>query len=77
MNYEENVKAARQHWLTACRISHDAENEYRMAVYEKADPAVIAVLRDRMIMWKGIEDGATGMLRVLEGSLDHVPEDGE
>ena len=48
-----------------------------MAVYEKADPAIIAGLRDRMIMWKGIEDGATGMLRVLEGSLEPTREDEE
>ena len=74
MNYEETVKAARQHWVTACRISHDAEEEYRMAVREKADPAVIAVLRDRMIGWKGVEDGATAMYRILK-KLDS--EDGE
>ena len=74
MNYEETVKAAREHWVTACRISHDAEEEYRMAVREKAEPAVIAVLRDRMIGWKGVEDGATAMYRILK-KLD--PEDGE
>ena len=74
MNCEETVKAARQHWVTACRISHDAEEEYRMAVREKADPAVIAVLRDRMIGWKGVEDGATAMLNIIK-TLD--PENGE
>lgn len=68
------MRIVQGHWLTACRLSHDAEEEYRMAVREKADPAVIAVLRDRMIGWKGVEDGATAMYRILK-KLD--PEDGE
>ena len=60
------ILSAQGHWLTACRLSHDAEEEYRMAVREKADPAVIAVLRDRMIGWKGVEDGATAMLNIIK-----------
>ena len=64
---EERMKKAREHWLAACRFSRDAQEEYAMAIREKKHPAVIASLRDRMIAWKGIEDGATGMLRVLEG----------
>ena len=68
------MRSVQSHWLTACRISHDAEEEYRMAVREKADPAVIAVLRDRMIGWKGVEDGATAMLNIIK-NLD--PEESE
>ena len=68
------MRSVQSHWLTACRLSHDAEEEYRMAVREKADPAVIAVLRDRMIGWKGVEDGATAMLNIIN-NLD--PENGE
>lgn len=68
------MRSVQSHWLTACRLSHDAEEEYRMAVREKADPAVIAVLRDRMIGWKGVEDGATGMLNIIK-NLD--PEESE
>ena len=68
------MRSVQSHWLTACRLSHDAEEEYRMAVREKADPAVIAVLRDRMIGWKGVEDGATAMLNIIK-NLD--PENGE
>lgn len=68
------MRSVQSHWLTACRISHDAEEEYRMAVREKEDPAVIAVLRDRMIGWKGVEDGATAMLNIIK-NLD--PENGE
>ena len=60
------ICSAQGHWLTACRLSHDAEEEYRMAVRDKADPAVIAVLRDRMIGWKGVEDGATAMLNIIK-----------
>ena len=60
------MRSVQSHWLTACRLSHDAEEEYRMAVREKADPAVIAVLRDRMIGWKGVEDGATAMLNIIK-----------
>ena len=66
MNVKEVICSVQGHWLTACRLSHDAEEEYRMAVRQKADPAVIAVLRDRMIGWKGVEDGATAMYRILK-----------
>ena len=68
------MRSVQSHWLTACRLSHDAEEEYRMAVREKADPAVIAVLRDRMIGWKGVEDGATGMLNIIKNLY---PEESE
>ena len=68
------MRSVQGHWLTACRLSHDAEEEYRMAVREKADPAVIAVLRDRMIGWKGVEDGATGMLNIIKNLY---PEESE
>lgn len=74
MNVKDVICSAQGHWLTACRLSHDAEEEYRMAVREKADPAVIAVLRERMVGWKGVEDGATAMYRILK-KLD--PEDKE
>ena len=60
------MRSVQGHWLTACRLSHDAEEEYRMAVRDKADPAVIAVLRDRMIGWKGVEDGATAMVKIIK-----------
>ena len=53
MSADERIKAARQHWLTAVR--------------EKADPAVIAMLRERAIGWKGVEDGATAIYRIIEG----------
>lgn len=67
MNKIKDVMVSVQgHWLTACRLSRDAEEEYRMAVREKADPAVIAVLRDRMIGWKGVEDGVTAMYRIIK-----------
>lgn len=62
------------HWLTACRLSNDAEEEYLMAVRDKADPAVIAVLRDRMIGWKGVEDGARAMLNIIK-HLDSEDEE--
>ena len=61
------MQEALTHWLTASSLAHDAQEEYTLAIREKKDPAIIAALRDRMIAWKGIEDGATGMLRVLEG----------
>ena len=54
------------HWLTASRLSRDAQEEYAMAIREKKDPAVISVLRDRMLGWKGVEDGATAMYRILK-----------
>ena len=60
------ICSAQGHWLTACRLSHDAEEEYRTAVRDTAHPAVIAVLRDRMIGWKGVEDGATAMLKIIK-----------
>ena len=60
------IQSVQSHWLTACRISHDAEEEYLVAVQAKADPAIIATLRDRMIGWKGVEDGATAMLRIIK-----------
>ena len=66
MNVRDAILRMQSHWLTACRLSHDAEEEYRMAVRDKADPAVIAVLRDRMIGWKGVEDGATAMLKIIK-----------
>ena len=66
MNVKEVICSVQGHWLTACRLSHDAEEEYRIAVRDKADPAVIAVLRDRMIGWKGVEDGATAMLNIIK-----------
>ena len=66
MNVKEVICSVQSHWLTACRISHDAEEEYLVAVQAKADPAIIATLRDRMIGWKGVEDGATAMLRIIK-----------
>ena len=66
MNVKDVICSVQGHWLTACRLSHDAEEEYRMAVRDKAEPAVIAVLRDRMIGWKGVEDGATAMLNIIK-----------
>ena len=66
---EERLIAADEHWLTACRLSRDAQEEYLMAVREKKHPALIAVLRDRMIGWKGVEDGATAMHRIMNGLI--------
>lgn len=70
---KEVMQEALAHWLTACRLSHDAEEEYRMAVREGKDSAVIAVLRERMVGWKGVEDGATAMYRILK-KLDEEEE---
>ena len=67
MSTDERIQAARQHWLTAVRLAHDAEEEYLAAIGEKADPAVIAMLRERAIGWKGVEDGATAIYRIIEG----------
>lgn len=67
------MREALAHWLTACRLSHDAEEEYRMAVREKADPSVIAVLREMMVGWKGVKDGATAMYRIIK-KLDEDEE---
>lgn len=66
---EERLIAADEHWLTACRLSRDAQEEYLMAVREKRDPELIAFLRERMIGWKGVEDGATAMHRILNGLI--------
>ena len=66
---EERLIAADEHWLTACRLSRDAQEEYAMAIREKKHPALIAVLRERMIAWKGIEDGATAMHRIMNGLI--------
>ena len=74
MNVKEVIISVQCHWMTAHRLAHDAEEEYHGAIHEKADPAIIAVLRDRMIGWKGVEDGATAMLRIIK-ELD--PEDKE
>lgn len=67
MSAPERIKAVRQHWLTAVRLAHDAEEEYLAAVREKADPALVAMLRERAIGWKGVEDGATAIYRIVEG----------
>ena len=64
---EKRLIAADEHWLTACRLSRDAQEEYLMAVREKRDPELIAFLRERMIGWKGVEDGATAMHRIIMG----------
>ena len=66
MNVKDVMREAFLHWLSACRLSHDAQEEYNMAVREKKDPALIAALRDRMLGWKGVEDGATAMLKIIE-----------
>lgn len=68
------MREALVHWLTASRMARDAQEEYALAIREKKDPAVIAVLRERMVGWKGVEDGATAMYRILK-KLD--PEDKE
>ena len=68
------MREALVHWLTASRLARDAQEEYAMAIREKKDPAVIAILRERMLGWKGVEDGATAMYRILK-RLD--PEDEE
>ena len=60
------MREALTHWLTASSLAHDAQEEYTLAIREKKDPAVIAVLRDRMIGWKGVEDGATAMLNIIK-----------
>ena len=60
------MREALVHWLTASRLARDAQEEYALALREKKDPNVIAVLRDRMIGWKGVEDGATAMLNIIK-----------
>ena len=67
MSAPERVKAARQHWLTAVRLAHDAEQEYLFALHERKDPNLVAMLRERAIGWKGVEDGATAIYRIVEG----------
>lgn len=67
MSTDERIKAARQHWLTAVRLAHDAEEEYLAAVREKADPDFITFLRERAVGWKGVESGATAIYRIVEG----------
>ena len=67
MSADERIKAARQHWLTAVRLAHDAEEEYLAAVREKADPALVAMLRERAIGWLGDGDGAPRDHRIIEG----------
>lgn len=60
------MREALVHWLTATRLARDAQEEYALAIREKKDPAVIAALRDRMLGWKGVEDGATAMLNIIK-----------
>ena len=67
MSADERVKAARQHWLTSVRLAHDAEEEYLAAVREKADPALVAMLRERAIGWNGAQVGATAIYRIIVG----------
>ena len=67
------MQEALYHWLTASRLARDAQEEYTLAIREKKDPAVIAALRDRMLGWKGVEDGATAMYRILK-KLDEDEE---
>ena len=68
------MQEALTHWLTASRLAHDAQEEYSLAIREKKDPAIIAALRDRMLGWKGVEDGATAMYRILK-KLDSEEEE--
>ena len=68
------MREALVHWLTASSLARDAQEEYALAIREKKDPAVIAVLRDRMIGWKGVEDGASGMLNIIKNLY---PEESE
>ena len=68
------MREALTHWLTASSLAHDAQEEYSLAIREKKDPAIIAALRDRMLGWKGVEDGATAMYRILK-KLDSEDEE--
>ena len=68
------MREALTHWLTASSLAHDAQEEYTLAIREKKDPAIIAALRDRMLGWKGVEDGATAMYRILK-KLDAEDEE--
>lgn len=63
---DERIRAARQHWLSAVRLAHDAKEEYIAAIRDKADPAHVAMLHERAIGWKGVEDGAMAILRIVE-----------
>ena len=74
MNVKDVMQEALTHWLTASRLAHDSQEEYSLAIREKKDPAVIAALRDRMLGWKGVEDGATAMYRILK-KLDAEDEE--
>ena len=67
MSADERIKAARQHCLTAVRLAHDAEREYLFALHERKDPALVAMLRERAIGWRGVVDGATAIYRIIEG----------
>lgn len=71
---DDVMREALVHWLTASRLARDAQEEYALAIREKKDPAVIAVLRERMLGWKGVEDGATAMYRILK-KLDTEDEE--
>ena len=73
MNIKDVMREALTHWLTASSLAHDAQEEYSLAIREKKDPAIIAALRDRMLGWKGVEDGATAMWRILK-KLDSEDE---
>ena len=66
MNIKDVMQEALTHWLTASSLAHDAQEEYTLAIREKKNPAIIAALRDRMLGWKGVEDGATAMYRILK-----------
>ena len=74
MNVKDVMQEALTHWLTASSLAHDAQEEYTLAIREKKDPAIIAALRDRMLGWKGVEDGATAMYRILK-KLDAEDEE--
>ena len=74
MNIKDVMREALTHWLTASSLAHDAQEEYTLAIREKKDPAIIAALRDRMLGWKGVEDGATAMYRILK-KLDAEDEE--
>ena len=74
MNIKDVMQEALTHWLTASSLAHDAQEEYTLAIREKKNPAIIAALRDRMLGWKGVEDGATAMYRILK-KLDAEDEE--
>ena len=74
MTVKDVMREALVHWLTASSLAHAAQAEYSLAIREKKDPAIIAALRDRMLGWKGVEDGATAMWRILK-KLDSEDEE--